>query len=347
MIPAHRSNMVRPRTRGRTPLAIILVLLGYIFYLHWTKSSAASTSSSGSLANIRISTEKTGWANAGMPGISVYQRPLLPVPNGEMRVAVATMTTDQTTYDHISLSNKIGYANKHNYAIKIDFSLPKDFVPLAFWHKLDMLEFLIRTGDYDWIWWVDYDTVITNTTIKIEDIVADALRNDKNADNIDLLLTADCWPLNAGSMLIRSTPRLLPFFTKVWKCGEKPGGPSEQDCIRDVLESSPQERLRAKWIPQKKINSFPEEIDCFDENKLPWSPGDFVVHFAGAWAHLKGKAKKDPYGVMMRKFNEWIDKPALVGGESYQVLGEGPVDRMVAEVTVTVTESSPAPTAQA
>jgi len=217
MIPAHRSNMVRPRTRGRTPLAIILVLLGYIFYLHWTKSSAASTSSSGSLANIRITTEKTGWANAGMPGISVYQRPLHPVPNGKMRVAVATMTTDQTTYDHISLSNKIGthlsppphhshsrpqsvnispkgYANKHNYAIKIDFSLPKDFVPLAFWHKLDMLEFLIRTGDYDWIWWVDYDTVITNTTIKIEDIVADALRNDKNADNIDLLLTADWSP---------------------------------------------------------------------------------------------------------------------------------------------------------
>lgn len=81
--------------------------------------------------------------------------------------------------------------NKHNYAIKIDFSTPENFVPLPFWHKLDMLEFLVRTGDYDWIWWVDYDTVITNTSIKIEDIVASALRGEKRAGDIDLLLTAD------------------------------------------------------------------------------------------------------------------------------------------------------------
>ena len=115
------------------------------------------------------------------------------------------------------------------------------------------------------------------------------------------------WPLNAGSMLIRSSPRLLPFLTKVWECGSDPKGPSEQDCILDIVRSSPGEGARAKWIPQKQMNAFPEEIGCYDENNLPWSPGDFVIHFAGAWAHLKGKAKRDPYGVMMRKFYEWVE----------------------------------------
>lgn len=61
-----------------------------------------------------------------------------------------------------------------------------------------MFEYLVRTGDYDWIWWVDFDTVITNTTIKIEDIIADALRDEKNPDNIDLLLTSD-WSASLAS----------------------------------------------------------------------------------------------------------------------------------------------------
>lgn len=109
MLPSHRSNMVRPRTRGRTPIAIILVLLGYICYLHWTESSITTSSSPvNSLADIQITTETKGWAKAGLPEISIYQRPLLPVPKEKMRVVVATMTTGQTTYDYISLSNKIG-----------------------------------------------------------------------------------------------------------------------------------------------------------------------------------------------------------------------------------------------
>jgi len=103
MLPSHR----RPGTRGCAPFPIILALLGYILYLHWTIASS-SCSSVKPPADIKINTEKQGWANAGGPGETIYQRPLLPVPKGKMRVAVATMTTGQTTYDHISLSNKIG-----------------------------------------------------------------------------------------------------------------------------------------------------------------------------------------------------------------------------------------------
>jgi len=86
---------------------------------------------------------------------------------------------------------RIGYARKHNYAIKLDLEMPRDLVPMAVWHKLNMIEYLIRTEEYDWIWWIDYDTVITNTDIKLEDIIKDVLKGAKNPDDIDLILTAD------------------------------------------------------------------------------------------------------------------------------------------------------------
>jgi len=103
---------------------------------------------------------------------------------------------------------------------------------------------------------------------------------------------------------------MFPFISAVWECGNTPKEPSEQDCIRDVVTKAPMSatfRSRAIWIPQTKINAFPEEVPCFDENGKGWKPRDFVAHFAGAWAHLPAKLKKDSYGVLMRKYSEWVE----------------------------------------
>jgi mannan polymerase II complex MNN10 subunit len=109
-------------------------------------------------------------------------------------------------------------------------------------------------------------------------------------------------------MLLRSSPTMLTFLSEVWKCGDVKEGekrPNEQDCIRDILTQQAAWKPRAIWIPQTKINAFPDEISCWDKHKKGWQPGDFVVHFPGAWAHLKGV--KDPYGVLMRKYAEWVE----------------------------------------
>ena len=55
-------------------------------------------------------------------------------------------------------------------------------------------------------------------------------------------------------------------------------------------------------IPQWRINAFPEEIKCWDERDSPkrgWEKGSFVIHFAGAWAHMK---REDPTGYLMEKY---------------------------------------------
>ena len=91
----------------------------------------------------------------------------------------------------------------------------------------------------------------------------------------------------------------------MWKCGATPDYPSEQDCILQVIKEKPLWKTRALWIPQTKMNSFPEEVQCYDDEKRAWREGDFVIHFAGSWAHLKNT--NDSYGVLMRKYEPWID----------------------------------------
>lgn len=59
-------------------------------------------------------------------------------------------------------------------------------------------------------------------------------------------------------------------------------------------------------VLQTKLNAFPKEIPCYDEREdKAWEKGMFVVHFAGAWAHLKaedGGQHPDPVGALMRKY---------------------------------------------
>jgi len=54
-----------------------------------------------------------------------------------------------------------------------------------------MVESAIATGQYDWVWWMDFDTLITNNTIKVEDVIEESLANLINPDLIDFIFTAD------------------------------------------------------------------------------------------------------------------------------------------------------------
>lgn len=124
-------------------------------------------------------------------------------------------------------------------------------------------------------------------------------------------------------MLVRSHPRAIEFLNHVrrYHDHQREAFPdrliSEQDCIREILlpDTAPAEAeplpdskrfaTIAKWIPQKKINAFPEDIPCWDKEQKGWESGDLVVHFAGAFAHVKEEAAKgDEVGWLMRKYKD-------------------------------------------
>lgn len=82
------------------------------------------------------------------------------------------------------------YAKKHNYTLVVDFETDRD-LRSSMWHKLNMIERLIHGNKHDWIWWIDFDTLVTNGNIRLEDIIADEIANTTNPNDIELLLTPD------------------------------------------------------------------------------------------------------------------------------------------------------------
>ena len=54
-----------------------------------------------------------------------------------------------------------------------------------------MMERLIKEEKWDWLWWVDFDTLITNTDTKVTDVIEETLKTVPNPDDIDILTTHD------------------------------------------------------------------------------------------------------------------------------------------------------------
>ncbi|KAF2397760.1 hypothetical protein EJ06DRAFT_481612 [Trichodelitschia bisporula] len=222
-------------------------------------------------------------------------------PVNESRVAIITFTTEQKSYLHMSLRNHQRYANKHGYDFIVDFDQHAERGLM--WHKFEMVERLIDGGQHDWIWWMDFDTLITNMTMKLTDVIADAIKETPDPDAIDWIFTPDCWELNAGSFITRASPRAKPFINATIAYHEANATYeqqlSEQDCIRDVIRGGVFAN-HVKFVSQATINAFPKEIKCWDQEKRPWRKGMFAIHFAGAWAHLEGE--DDATGLLMRQY---------------------------------------------
>ena len=131
-------------------------------------------------------------------------------PEGAMKITVMSMNTEEAPFNYLSLTNKIGgspskiiaeallpsrvltvtlraeaYAKKHHYDFKFDLE------GNGFWHKLDMVEQVIKEEKSDWMFWIDFDTLITNSTIKVEDIINETLAAHKNPDKVDMIFTPD------------------------------------------------------------------------------------------------------------------------------------------------------------
>ena len=104
-------------------------------------------------------------------------------------------------------------------------------------------------------------------------------------------------------MIYRNHPRLLDFVHRVKKCGERSNHPSDQDCILEVVQANKRgEKDRVVFIKQWKMNAFPAEIPCYeDDDGRKWEPGMFVLHVAGAWAHMP-EDKENAKNILLQKY---------------------------------------------
>ena len=181
-----------------------------------------------------------------------------------------------------ALKGKQEYAKKHGYTyIQAGEDHWDRRRPIA-WSKVPfIIDILLKLPEGALVWQSDADVYITNQDLSLETHVLPLLPENK-----DMLLIYDaCKHLNSGNILMRNTAWCRNFWKKVNE---------RSDCTYHIwwenmamikeLEENKVDRERVQISNQHKVfNAY--LMGCQDEPL--WSPGDFLVHFAGVYKASK------------------------------------------------------------
>jgi hypothetical protein len=180
------------------------------------------------------------------------------------------------------LESKRAYAAKHGYTyVQGGEEFWDRERPIA-WSKIPFLLNFLKTkaADFDYIWFSDADVYITNPIIPLTEIAA-LMPADTN-----LLLNVDAWHnVNSGNMLMRlgagSGAWLHDYFNRVWaRTGDLYHIWYENKAMIDEYEARPADKALIYFNKDhKRFNAY---LNGRPGEPL-WTPGDFLVHFAGIY----------------------------------------------------------------
>jgi len=200
-----------------------------------------------------------------------------------MNICVATISTpDMDELTKITWSNKIEYCRKHNY---------KGILQNQTWNylgfdKIIFIDNLLSSNEYDWILWVDNDTLFTNFNQKIENLID---------ENYHFIICADYGgDVNAGVFLVRNSKQGKEYIkylkNKMYELApiNKFLFGEEQTAICATYKDKQFENT-IKVIPQKLMNAYPYSGVYGHPNGLndwlgvngDWQSGDFIIHIPG------------------------------------------------------------------
>ena len=187
-----------------------------------------------------------------------------------------------------ALESKRKYAQKHGYTYIQAGEESWDRSRPISWSKVPLLIKTLSGLSEDALLWIsDADVLITNLDLRLEDHVLPLLPAEK-----DLLLVNDaCNHLNGGNIVMRNTKWTRDYWRRV---------DARDDCtyhiwwesmaIIKLLEENTSDREKVQITNQhKRINAY---VMGLPDQPL-WSPGDFLVHFAGVYKPEKMSALID------------------------------------------------------
>lgn len=130
--------------------------------------------------------------------------------NPGARIGLVTLYgNDIHSYARVSEHNVRRYCERHGYAYHVYRGIPMelDQAVNGTWIKPYVLQ--QHMADHDWIIWVDADTLFLNQAKRLEPLL----------EGRDLLLAKDIagWPLNAGVLGFRNTPRNVEILARIWE----------------------------------------------------------------------------------------------------------------------------------
>jgi hypothetical protein len=176
-----------------------------------------------------------------------------------------------------SILNKRLWACKHGYDLIVEGerSLPAQGMKKV-WGKVSALQRHI--ADYEYLLWVDIDSVLLNPDISFEDLV----RNFPS----DLLIARDWNGINFGVAIMKNTPWMVSTLANLW---DVPGAVGhvfqEQYALGQILDrlDGPSASQHVSYVPLRHFNSYPAWTPGIGGcgGGCIYAPGDFMIHFPG------------------------------------------------------------------
>ncbi|CAF1298472.1 unnamed protein product [Didymodactylos carnosus] len=215
------------------------------------------------------------------------------------RYSIVSIIISPSAYPHPFLESKSIYADLHNYQLQIYYH-QLDYSRNIFWNKVLTVARITKqlNSSITWIWLLDYDTLIFNFAISLEDII-----EKEAAESTDILYTTDSNGLNGGSILIRNSRWIQEFLLPRWYNTNNESIPRigkwcEQGSLDHLINTDPEIKRHAVNIDIRKMNSYGGRVDG---TSARFREGDFLVHFPGngfkywmngyarIWSEMMGK----------------------------------------------------------
>ncbi|KMZ70351.1 hypothetical protein ZOSMA_1G03330 [Zostera marina] len=254
-------------------MIIILLVLIFLIFVH---SSTIVLQGANVLGRRCISPEvKIKEHGESLSGLKIAMVSFLDEEsNGEVRVSESglmrwPMKKSSRSFEGLMglvKTNKQAYATKWGYDF-IDARSCIDRSRPASWSKIPSVRSHLH--GYDWVFWNDADSVVTNPNIRLERILqhATVMNSNTNEQNPDLIITEDVNGVNAGMFFLRRSKWSEGFLDTWWNMssfilrGSKKSGDNAA-LIHLINSLSPSEKLR---------NVHVAEMQCIF-NSYPWVP---------------------------------------------------------------------------
>tara|TARA_X000000368_G_scaffold399904_1_gene371311 strand:- start:6 stop:773 length:768 start_codon:yes stop_codon:yes gene_type:complete len=232
--------------------------------------------------------------------------------------------------DWTVFKNKKVYCERHGYVLKHyedgaeslvgkpmragNPPIPKDHLPIGWAKVYAMKDAFEKYPDCEWIFNTDCDVMITNMTIKLEDIVNECTKDA----NVHVIIPADCNGINCGNMFIKNSPIGKAFLDTIiaglplyreWYLFENQ---LIQDlCIGTHLTEQGVKAGGTLWgrvikvLPQRVFNSYdykkipllkdrPHYNDILGQDGQ-WKKGDFIIQWPSTDLDYRIKEAEELY----------------------------------------------------
>ena len=190
-------------------------------------------------------------------------------------ITAYTLTPDWKELGDFTASTLKEYANRYGYDCRV-FTDGFDVSRHPSWSKVLFVKDVLP--EYEWIWWLDADAVITNYRIDIGKFV------ESEKDILACKDAAEC-EFNMGSFFIRNCPFSFWLLDEIWSRTTWSNKPFwEQSALLDIFrEGKVGDRLAI--FDTREFNAlcdwYAERCGKLPLEELQWHVGDFVAHCAG------------------------------------------------------------------